>query len=156
MHALGIRRAHLVGLSLGGFVVIAAFKQRWLEDLVSHSGSGREALRQPLWRMIDEWQAWQPLHVEPRHLLGRSVQRHLTANRPAMPVLIVRGDLEKNSFAICDCIPQARTVIIRDCGHVCNMEQPEKFSSALSLQLRSSAMSACYSVKIKSILHEPI
>jgi pimeloyl-ACP methyl ester carboxylesterase len=111
MHALGIRRAHLVGLSLGGFVVIAAFKQRWLEDLVSHSGSGREALRQPLWRMIDEWQAWQPLHVEPRHLLGRSVQRHLTANRPAMPVLI------------------------RDCGHVCNMEQPEKFSSALSLQL---------------------
>jgi pimeloyl-ACP methyl ester carboxylesterase len=106
--------------------------------------------------MIDEWQAWQPLHVEPRHLLGRSVQRHLTANRPAMPVLIVRGDLEKNSFAICDCIPQARTVIIRDCGHVCNMEQPEKFSSALSLQLRSSAMSACYSVKIKSILHEPI
>jgi CubicO group peptidase (beta-lactamase class C family)/pimeloyl-ACP methyl ester carboxylesterase len=182
MDALGIRRAHLVGLSLGGFVVtdfialfpgralsatmaggdlfdvpgpdepwtvealarrradiaalrtagIAPFKRRWLEDLVSHGGSGREALRQPLWRMIDEWQAWQPLHVEPRLLLGRAAPRRLADARPSMPVLIVRGDLEKMDFAIKALLPQAEVVVIPDCGHVSNLEQAGAFTAALT------------------------
>ncbi|WP_395404644.1 alpha/beta fold hydrolase [Pseudoduganella sp. UC29_106] len=182
MDALGIRRAHLVGLSLGGFVVtdfialypqrvtsatmaggdlfdvpgpdepwthealarrhadiaavrktgIAAFKRKWLEDLVSHGGSARESLRRPLWRMIDEWQAWQALHVEPRLLLGRSARRHLAASKPAMPVLIVRGDQERMDFAVRELLPQARVVIIPDCGHVSNMEQPGVFSAAVA------------------------
>lgn len=188
MDVLGIRRAHLVGLSLGGFVVtdfialhperalsatmaggdlfdvpgpdepwtadarakrrtdigairktgIVPFKQQWLEGLISRSGTRRETLRQPLWRMIDEWQAWQPLHVEPRLLLGRSARRHLAAARPAMPVLIVRGDQEKGGFSITDLLPQAEVVILPDCGHVSNMEQPGLFSAALSQILGSS------------------
>lgn len=182
MDALGIKRAHLAGLSLGGFVVtdfialhpervlsaamaggdlfdvpgpgepwtgealaqrraaiaeikksgIHAFKRQWLENLVGPSGSQREKLRQPLWRMIDEWQAWQPLHVEPRLLLGRSARLRLEAARPAMPVLILRGDLEKAGFGIRALLPQAQTVIIPDCGHVSNLEQPEQFTAALS------------------------
>lgn len=186
MDALGIRRAHLVGLSLGGFVVtdfialyperalsatmaggdlfdvpgpdepwsgealakrraeiavtrkagIIAFKQQWLEGLIGRSGTRRETLRQPLWRMIAEWQAWQPLHVEPRLLLGRSARQRLAAARPAMPVLIVRGDQEKGGLAITDLLPQAEIVVIPDCGHVSNMEQPGLFSAALSHVLR--------------------
>ncbi len=181
MDALGIRRAHLVGLSLGGFVVtdfialypdralsatmaggdlfdvpgpdepwtphaianrrgeiaalkaagIAPFKRHWLDDLVSHGGSGSEALRRPLWRMIDEWPAWQPLHVEPRMLLGRSAQARLAAARPALPVLVVRGDRERIGFAIKDLLPQADVVVIPDCGHVSNLEQAATFTAAL-------------------------
>jgi serine-type D-Ala-D-Ala carboxypeptidase len=182
MDALGIRRAHLVGLSLGGFIVtdfialypdralsatmaggdlfdvpgpdlpwteeglaarraeiaaikkagIAPFKRKWLEGLVKGSGTGREALREPLWRMIDEWRAWQPLNVEPRLLLGRSAARHLASAKPAMPVLIVRGDQEKAGFAITSLLPQASVVVIPDCGHVSNMEQPALFTAALA------------------------
>jgi CubicO group peptidase (beta-lactamase class C family)/pimeloyl-ACP methyl ester carboxylesterase len=182
MDALDIRRAHLVGLSLGGFIVtdfialypdralsatmaggdlfdvpgpdvpwtdealalrrteiaaikkagIAPFKRKWLEGLVKGSGSGREALREPLWRIIDEWRAWQPLNVEPRLLLGRSAARHLAAAKPAMPVLIVRGDQEKAGFAITGLLPQAKVVVIPDCGHVSNMEQPALFTAVLS------------------------
>jgi pimeloyl-ACP methyl ester carboxylesterase len=182
MDALGIRRAHLVGLSLGGFVVtdfialysdralsatmaggdlfdvpgpdepwtaealarrraeiaalkaagIAGFKRRWLEDLVAHGGTGRDALRRPLWRMIDEWPAWQPLHVEPRLLLGRSARGRLAEARPALPVLIVRGDQEKIDFAIKGLLPQADVVVIPDCGHVSNLEQADAFTAALT------------------------
>lgn len=185
MDALGIRRAHLVGLSLGGFVVtdfialhperalsatmaggdlfdvpgpdtpwtaealaarraeiaalrrsgVTPFKQRWLEGLISGGGSGRERLRQPLWQMIDEWQAWQPLHVEPRLLLGRSARRMLAQAAPALPVLIVRGDRETADLAITEFLPQAKVAILRDCGHVSNMEQAAQFSSALRLHL---------------------
>lgn len=182
MDALGIPRAHLVGLSLGGFVVtdfialypdralsatmaggdlfdvpgpdepwiadalarrraeiaalkaagIAGFKRRWLEDLIAHGGTGRAALRRPLWRMIDEWPAWQPLHVEPRLLLGRSARRRLVEAAPAMPVLIVRGDQETIDFAIKTLLPQAEVVIVPDCGHVSNLEQADAFTAALT------------------------
>jgi pimeloyl-ACP methyl ester carboxylesterase len=127
--ALAERRAEIAALKKAG---IAPFKQRWLEGLIGHGGSRRETLRQPLWRMIDEWPAWQPQHVEPRLLLGRSAARHLAAARPAMPVLIVRGDREKLGFSIADLLPQAKIVVIPDCGHVCSLEQPGLFSAALS------------------------
>jgi CubicO group peptidase (beta-lactamase class C family)/alpha-beta hydrolase superfamily lysophospholipase len=182
MDGLGIQRAHLVGLSLGGFVVtdfialfpdraisatmaggdlfdvpgpdepwsadalarrraeiaalkaagIASFKRQWLEDLVGHGGGRRAALRQRLWRMIDEWQAWQPLHVEPRLLLGRSARLALAAAKPSMPVMIVRGDQEKIDLAITGLLPQAKVTIIPDCGHVSNLEQAGVFTAALT------------------------
>lgn len=185
MDALGIQRAHLVGLSLGGFVVtdfialyperalsaamaggdlfdvpgpdepwtaeaisrrhaeianirkdgVAHHKREWLEKLVQNSGSRRETLRQPLWIMIDEWEAWQMLHVEPRLLLGRSAERMLNSRKPAMPVLLIRGDKETAGFRIRELLPQARTSILADCGHVSNLEQPEAFTAALSTHL---------------------
>ncbi len=187
MDALGIERAHLVGLSLGGFIVtdfialhpgraltatmaggdlfdvpgpdepwtadglarrraeiaatrkagLGAFKRKWLEGLINGSGTRREALREPLWRMIDEWRAWQPLNIEPRLLLGRSAARHLSAAKPSMPVLVVRGDRERAGFAITDLLPQATVSIIPDCGHVSNLEQPALFSAALTRVLES-------------------
>lgn len=192
MDARGIQRAHLVGLSLGGFVVtdfiarypdralsatmaggdlfdvpgpdepwtaealakrraeiaalkksgVTPFKQQWLDGLIRNSGTRRESLRHPLWRMINEWQAWQPLHVEPRLLLGRSARRHLAAAKPAMPVLIVRGDQETMGFSISDLLPQAKIVVIKNCGHVSNMEQPSLFSAALAEFLSGAAKRA--------------
>ena len=88
-------------------------------------------MRRPLWRMIDEWPAWQPLHVEPRLLLGRSVKGRLTAARPAMPVLVVRGDQERIDLAITGLLPQAEVTILPDCGHVSNLEQAAAFTATL-------------------------
>jgi pimeloyl-ACP methyl ester carboxylesterase/CubicO group peptidase (beta-lactamase class C family) len=185
---LGIARAHLVGLSLGGFVVtdflalhpgcvlsatmaggdlfnvpgpdtpwtdetlaarrkviaavrdegLHAVKRRWLDQLVSKSGSRKERLRQPLWTMIDEWTGWQLDHVEPRLLLGRSASSALEAARPTAPVLLIRGDQESTAFDIKRLLPQARTCVIPDCGHVSNMERPEAFNAAVLSFLQSS------------------
>ena len=181
MNRLNIKRAHLVGLSLGGFVVtdflalhsdrvdtatlaggdifdvpgpdepwtptqiatrrqqiaglkkegLTAFKRRWFEELIDHSGSRKDKLRAPLWKMIDEWQAWQPLHVEPRYLLGHSVIKHLKQNQPSIRVLVIRGDKETAGFKILELLPQSKLKILADCGHVSNLESPHDFTSAL-------------------------
>lgn len=181
MDGLQLKQAHLVGLSLGGFVVtdflamhpervrsavmaggdffdvagpdepwtaaaiaarreqiaalrqqgLFAFKRAWFDGLIANAGGGRDALRLPLWRMIDEWQAWQPLHVEPRLVLGRSVRKYLSRQRPQAPVLIIRGDREQATFALQDLLPQAKQVVIADCGHVSNLDQPASFTRVL-------------------------
>lgn len=181
LDALGLAQAHLIGLSLGGFVVtdfialypqralsavmaggdlfdvpgpdqpwtadqialrrteiagvkkagISLYKQQWLMQLLDSAGSCRERLRQPLWRMIDEWQMWQPLHLEPRFLLGRSVGVRLATVKSNLPVLIIRGDRETVGWEIMDLLPQAKRHIIHDCGHVSNMERPDLFTAVL-------------------------
>jgi pimeloyl-ACP methyl ester carboxylesterase len=189
MDGLEISRAHLVGLSLGGFVTtdflalypervasavmaggdladvpgpdegwtqaaiarrreeiamlkeqgVFGYKRAWFDGLINKSGSSKDALRKPLWRMIDEWQAWQPLHIEPRLVLGRAARGALLAKKPQAPVLIVRGELEPGGFSITDLLPQARVMIIPDCGHVSNMEQPNAFNAGLRAFWRSAA-----------------
>ena len=181
MDGLGLRRAHLVGLSLGGFVVtdflalhpdrvltatmaggdlfdvpgpsepwtvhdlarrrddiaavrargVLAFKRDWFQGLLASAGSRADQIRMPLWRMIDEWRAWQPLHVEPRLVLGRDAKALLKTARPKAPVLILRGDRETASLDIKTHLPEARVQILADCGHVSNLEQPEAFTAAL-------------------------
>ena len=41
-------------------------KKEWFEGLMKSGGSQRERMHAPLWQMIDEWDAWQPLHKEVR------------------------------------------------------------------------------------------
>ncbi|MFT3996095.1 MAG: class A beta-lactamase-related serine hydrolase [Asticcacaulis sp.] len=185
MDHLGIERARLAGLSLGGFVatdflalyphrvvkaVVAganlydmpgphtpwtkegierrrteiaalkkegqtAFKRRWYAQLVDNAGAGRERLRAPLWAMIDEWQMWQPLHIEPRLLLGRSAKPHLLAAKPQAPVLILRGDRERAGFSLTDLV-RAQVHVIPDCGHLSNMDRPAAFNRAVLSFLR--------------------
>jgi serine-type D-Ala-D-Ala carboxypeptidase len=181
MNKLGVGRAHLVGLSLGGTVVadflalhpdrvlsavmaggdlfdvpgpdepwtqsaiakrheeiaelkkqgVFAYKRRWFDELIDKSGSRKEQLRAPLWRMIDEWQAWQPLHVEPRSILGRAGASRLRSTAPGSHVLILRGELELKSSSMALLLPQSTEVVIRDCGHISNLEQPQAFNAAL-------------------------
>lgn len=181
MDAMGVGKAHLVGLSLGGFVVtdflalhpervltatmaggdlfdtpgpsqpwteadiarrraeiaalrekgVIAFKRQWFEGLLASAGSRRDQIRMPLWKMIDEWRAWQPLHIEPRLLLGRDAPALLSRARPVAPVLILRGDRETANLAVTDLLPKARVQRLADCGHVSNLERPEAFTAAL-------------------------
>lgn len=181
LDALGIDKAHIVGLSLGGFIAadflalypqrvlkavmsggdyfdvpgpdtpwtaqpiakrrqeiadlrkggIDVFKRRWFEGLIAVGGSHADAMRKPLWEMIDEWQAWQPLHVEPRALLGRMMPALMRSRAISNPVLVVRGDREKYQSMMAALLPQTQTHIIADCGHLSNMERPMEFNAIL-------------------------
>lgn len=186
MDSLHIRKAHVVGLSMGAFVAgdmlamypermltcvmasggirnskgpsepmdsaesskrdkeIAALKEKgvermkkeWLEQLMSSGGSQRERMRRPLIRMIREWSAWQPLHKEVRLFYGKEAWHHLkerTQNeRLDVPTLFLRGANElkgkRTNPAEMRYLGHAQFLVIDDCGHMLNMEQPETFN----------------------------
>ena len=185
MDSLHIKKAHIVGLSLGGYIaadmlayypdrMLSAFlasgnirkskgpdepmtkeeaakrdeeiaalqkrgvevmKQEWFEGLMKSGGTRRERMRAPLWQMIDEWDAWQPLHKEVRVVGGLDAIKRLEKNHPAIPALIVEGHSENNKFSknpqILNYLPHGKLKVIEDCGHMMNMERPEEFNAVL-------------------------
>lgn len=184
MDTLGIKRAHIVGLSMGSFVAgdmvamcpekvisctmasgslrnspgpsqpmdsveasvrdkeiielkekgIEAMKTEWLEALISSGGSHREKmLRRPLKRMIDDWTAWQPLHKEVRLFYGNDAQKVLEKRRCAVPTLFITGENEHREKApsMSRWMDDFRYVILPDCGHMLNMDQPEAFNDVV-------------------------
>lgn len=185
MDALQIEKAHVVGLSMGGFVAadmlgwfpermksavlacgnirktpgpsqpmgeeestrrdkeIAALKEKgvdvmkreWFEGLMSSAGSQRERMREPLWQMIEEWGAWQPLHKEVRVIAGLDAYVVLKEKRPETPVLLLEGNAPGNRYSttpeILNYLPNGKLIVLDDCGHMLNMEQPEEFNKAV-------------------------
>ena len=185
MDSLHIDKAHIVGLSLGGFIgadmlgwfperMLSAFlasgnvrkskgpsepmtgeeaakrdeeiaalkikgvdvmKKEWFEGLMKSGGTHRERMRQPLWQMINEWDAWQPLHKEVRVVAGLDAWAKLKENRPTVPTWIVEGRSQNNRFSdhpeILNYLPNGNLKVIDDCGHMMNMERPEEFNVAL-------------------------
>jgi pimeloyl-ACP methyl ester carboxylesterase len=180
MNALKVNKAHLVGLSMGGFIAtdflvlhqnrllsatmasgaiwqgspgpvspwkeeeivqrreeIKAFKQQgifpnkiaWFNLLTSRNGKPVAQLREPVWNMIYKWDAWQPLHVEPRFLLGTSVIAKLRQTKINVPVLVLTGSVDagkKNKLI--ELVPSARQAIVDNAGHVSNLENPSGFN----------------------------
>ena len=96
---------------------------------------GRLQVRKPLWQMIQDWDAWQPLHKEVRVVAGKDAFRQLKTRKPDVPVLIVEGKSPGNKFPehpeILDYLPNGRMLVLEDCGHMMNMERPEEFNKAL-------------------------
>lgn len=185
MDSLHIRKAHIVGLSLGGFIgadmlgwfperMASAFlasgnirkskgpsqpmtkeealkrdeeiaalkvkgvdvmKREWFEGLMSSGGTRKERMRQPLWEMIDDWDAWQPLHKEVRVVAGLDAYEAIKKNHPTVPTLIVEGKSANNRYSnqpeILKYLPNGKLKVLKDCGHMLNMEQPEAFNAAL-------------------------
>lgn len=186
MDSLHIDKAHIVGLSLGGYIgtdmlgwfpermlsaVLAsgnlrkskgpsqpmtsdeaalrdkeisdlkargidAMKKEWFDGLVASGGTLRDSIREPLWKMIYDWDAWQPLHKEVRVTAGMDAFEELKKKRPEVPVLILEGRSENNRFPehpeILDYLPNAKMMVIDDCGHMLNMERPKEFNHVLN------------------------
>lgn len=192
LNQLGVAKAHVVGLSLGAFVVadflalhpdrllsatlasgsvytgpgsgevlhgerlaerlaeieqvrrlgVATLKTRWREDLLRGAGPRAYSLRPHLTAMIDDWSAWQPLHVEPPHLIGAAVLDRIRLSAPTAPVHWIAGAEDQQTDHIArfrDVLPSLRTAVIPDAGHLVSLEQPAQFTAALREFLDSVA-----------------
>lgn len=111
---------------------IETMKRAWLEQLIAEGGSRREMLREPLARMIGDWDGWQALHHEVHLFWGLEAWEALEATRPEVPVLLLRGDAGRDGSPFrpreLDYLPRGEARLIPDCGHMLNMEQPECFN----------------------------
>lgn len=184
MNTLKIKKAHIVGLSMGGFIAtdflalhqnrllsatmasgdiwsgspgpaspwtesdiakrkeeIQTYKRKgvfnnkvaWFNALTTRNGHPITQLREPVWNMIYKWDAWQPLHVEPRFLLGTSVIEKLQHTNIAVPVLVLTGsfDADKKN-KLMQLVPSAKQAFVENAGHVSNLENPEDFNKKLT------------------------
>ncbi|MBC7934732.1 MAG: class A beta-lactamase-related serine hydrolase [Rhizobacter sp.] len=183
MDSLNIKKAHVVGLSMGGFIGldflvlhqnrllsvtlangdvwngspgpsspwtageitkrrdyiqslyqkgIHNIKKDWFNALTIRNGKPIEQLRQPIWNMIYKWDAWQPTHIEPRFLLGTSVIEKLKQTEITVPVLVLTGDEDSlRKKKVIELVPAAKQMIIPKAGHVSNLENAERFNTAL-------------------------
>ena len=114
---------------------VDVMKKEWFEGLMQSGGTRKERMRVPLWEMIDDWDAWQPLHKEVRVIIGLDAYAKLKENHPQVPTLIVEGRSPGNRYSdhpeILDYLPNGKLKVLDDCGHMMNMEQPEAFNEAL-------------------------
>ena len=114
---------------------IDVYKREWLETLISDGGSRREEMRKPLWQMINDWDAWQPLHKEVRMFWAREAWKRLEETCPSVPTLMLRGDAKGEgkpySPKELKYLPNGTALLLPDCGHMMNMEQPETFNRAV-------------------------
>jgi pimeloyl-ACP methyl ester carboxylesterase len=186
LQSLHIAKAHLVGLSLGGFVAVdfmalhpeatrsvvscsgsiyprpgpeqpiteteiarrrteiaqlqatgqEAYKEKWLASLLQASGP-QQANSAPLLRqMVHDWSMWQPLHVEPRVLLGTSLVPRLRAHPVQVPLLLLAGERESaarthDNEVLQALVPGAQTAVLPHAGHVANLDNPAAFTQAV-------------------------
>lgn len=179
MDSLKIEKAHLVGMSMGGFIVTDMLalhqnrilsataasgdvfpvpgpsepwseegmairrkeirelkrkgtmiqKWKWFAALMKEGGSQLEEIRRPVWDMIYAWNQWQPLHVEPRLVLGNDVINILKNQEVTVPVMVLVGEIDTwRQNKLKECVPCAKMVVIPDAGHVSNLEQPQVFN----------------------------
>lgn len=125
------RDEEIAALKLRG---IDVYKREWHDILMSSGGSQKERMRQPLWQMVDDWTAWQPLHKEVRLFYGKEAWKRLEERGTTeVPTLIIRGENEVKDPAglpkEMNYLARARFEIIPDCGHMLNMERPEEFNA---------------------------
>ena len=127
------RRKEIAALKEKG---VDRMKAEWVEALIASGGSNREAMRKPLKKMIDDWTAWQPLHLEPRVMVAKDGLERFKRNRCTVPTLFLVGGAELKGKEparswMMEYLPNSRLQVVPDSGHMMNMEQPEAFNQAV-------------------------
>lgn len=114
---------------------VDALKRRWCNKLIAMGGTRSGRMRQSLWTMIKEWDAWQSFHKEVRTVAAMDAFVQLKKNRPRIPVLILEGRAPGNWFSphpeMLNYLPNGKLKVMNDCGHMLNMERPEEFNKVV-------------------------
>lgn len=182
MDSLHIEKAHVIGLSMGGFITadmvamypermlscvmssgtlrsvkgpsepvdsteyatkeaeikqnletgIGVWRKDWINRLVVNGGSKAEDMRAELTAIIEDWDAWQLVNHEPRLYYAREARPILQAKCPKVPSLYIGGEKEnKKRPGILDYLPNSKFIVLPDCGHMSNMEQPDLYNMTL-------------------------
>jgi pimeloyl-ACP methyl ester carboxylesterase len=79
---------------------------------------------------------WQPLHVEPRVLLGTSLVPRLQAHPVRVPLLLLAGEREsaaraRDNETLQQLVLGSQTAVLPNAGHVANLDNPEAFTQAV-------------------------
>lgn len=126
------RDEEILVLKKGGVDVM---KRQWFDGLMQSGGTNKEYMRNSLWSMIYQWDAWQPLHKEARVIAGGDAFDKLKETKPEIPVLIIEGRSKNNHFSespeILKFLPKGNIIVIDNAGHMVSMEQPLLFSKAV-------------------------
>lgn len=179
MDSLHIDKAHIVGLSMGGFITsemlalhpermitctlasgnlrnrkgpsepmdsvelaesakgiqevlrqgVDNWKKEWIEKLITGGGSNAESIREELTAMVGDWDAFQITHHELRLYYANDALPVLKEKCPAVPTMYLSGENEhKKRSSQLKYTPNWSFVVIPDCGHMSNMEQPGVFN----------------------------
>lgn len=117
----------------------AQWKKEWIEKLIGGGGSQAEQIRESLTQQVNDWDGWQLFHIECRAYYADEANEALKNNCPTLPVLIISGENEHKSAnnPMLKYMPNGRQVVIKDCGHMSNMERPEEFNTLLLEQLET-------------------
>lgn len=114
---------------------VPAYKQQWLESLLTHCGTFREEISDRLLQMISDWSAWQPIYETSAPLLGASGIPLLIEADPNIPVLVVIGEADsegshRSSEVLLNIRPNAKAVRLQEAGHFSSMETPDSYNEA--------------------------
>ncbi len=120
---------------------VEQWKREWIEQLVGGGGSKAEKIRKSVTEQVSDWDAWQLLHRECRAYYGNEAWDTLKTKCPAIPTLILSGENEKKSprNPMLQYLPNGRQEVIKDCGHMSNMERPKQFNQLLLKHLKENS-----------------
>ena len=111
---------------------IDKWRRDWIDKLILGGGSKAESIREELTAIINDWDAWQLVNHEPRLYYAKDALPVLQSRMPEVPTLFLSGEREhKKPASLMKYIPNSEFEVILDCGHMSNMEQPDKFNKAV-------------------------
>lgn len=112
---------------------IDSMKANWIDALVKGGRKHGEKTRKALTRMINDWQAWQPMHKEARLFYANDAWEELKRSQTKIPVLMLRGEYENKNGKARERqhLSNFTIKIMPECGHMMNMQQPQTFNATV-------------------------
>lgn len=105
------------------------WRREWINKLVVNGGSQAEKIRRRLTKIINSWDMWQLTNREPHLYYGHEAYDSLKARRPQVPTLYLSGETEhKGRMQMLNYLPISQQLVLKDCGHMSNMERPAEFN----------------------------